>query len=166
MQSSIRKTGSVWILAGMGYTLFEFSTVSVAFMQPRFPLQFSACLEIMVQIRLCHSSHTSVSGMSSADLDFLFSVKMAVSCSIHVGASSDLSLTEGFFFKSSTAFTCVGEEIVELLSWLVSIFSTLQTGASPKFAASIWNGRLGLIHDTPFEVLTVFSDPDVLCGIW
>eukprot|EP00171_Calliarthron_tuberculosum_P022492 IDg22492t1 len=41
---------------------------------------------------------------------------------------SNLSSGEVFFFKFSTAFTCVEEDIFESLSWLISIFSTLDKG--------------------------------------
>eukprot|EP00171_Calliarthron_tuberculosum_P021510 IDg21510t1 len=85
----------------------------------------------MVRIRLRYTSPTSVSGMSSTDLEFLFSVKTAVSCSTLVGVSSDLLFGEDFFVKSSTAFTCVEEVIVYSLSWLVLIFSTLDNGIAP-----------------------------------
>eukprot|EP00171_Calliarthron_tuberculosum_P009850 IDg9850t1 len=76
-------------------------------------------------MRLGHSSSISISGMSSADLKFLFSVKTEVSCYISVEVSSDLSFCRGFFVNYSATFTCIEEDIVNSLAWIVSIFSTI-----------------------------------------
>eukprot|EP00171_Calliarthron_tuberculosum_P023121 IDg23121t1 len=124
-------------------------------------------------MRSCHSSPNSACGMSSTDLEFLFSVRNDVSCSIPVGFCSDL----------------FGRDLSPPMIEFVSIFSTLdkgiavsivhkgwgnacpitcplwiRMGVSPKFSTSIWNGRLGLTHSKKFDVLTVFADPNVLCG--
>eukprot|EP00171_Calliarthron_tuberculosum_P010255 IDg10255t1 len=110
--------------------------------------------------------------MSSTGLRFLFSIRTDVFCYIPVGFCPDLSSD-----KDSSP-PMVG---------LVSIFSTLdkgiavsivhkrwgnacaitcpmwsRMGVSLKFVASIWNERLGLTPAKPFDVLTVFADPNVL----
>eukprot|EP00171_Calliarthron_tuberculosum_P000039 IDg39t1 len=111
--------------------------------------------------------------MSSTDLEFPFSVRTDVSCSIPIGFRSNL----------------FGRDLSPPIIRFVSIFSTLdkgiavsivhkewsnacaitcplwsRMGVSPKFAASNWNSRSGLTHGNPLDVLTVFADHSVLCG--
>eukprot|EP00171_Calliarthron_tuberculosum_P002308 IDg2308t1 len=110
----------------------------VPFMRPRFLFHILECLGSIFQIRLFNSSSNSVSGMSSTNLEFLFSVKTAASCSILAGFASHLSFDDIFFVKSSTASTCVEENIVASLVWFVSIFSTIDKEISVSIVHIWW----------------------------